>query len=182
MCSVFTEINRKKKGAVNVKGIKMMKRQLVYIILVGFVLPVIGCKSGPGAPGRMRSLFANDVTIQVNLPPEGNENTAVAVDFLAIHNQELGEKLMEIDAKTWFAMKNQVKNDFTLGKDYDIIEHEYAPGGFASPVKLPWSSRKTALLIYADYMNPGVHRFRSTQRQELTLTLGEKEFTVVPQK
>ena len=150
--------------------------------LIFLMLVLSGCKSGPERLGTMRSLFVSNVTVHVSLPPNGNEGTAVAVDFLTVHNPELAEKLMETDAKTWFMAKNQFKNDFTAGKDFDLEEREYAPGSIVRPIKLPWRTRKTALLIYADYMTPDTHRFRATQRQEWILTLNEKEFIVVPKK
>ncbi|MCL2004731.1 MAG: hypothetical protein FWG73_01080 [Planctomycetaceae bacterium] len=153
---------------------------LTVIASIALTLAFSGCASMTERTDRVRTVFVNDVKIRVSLPPEGNERTGIAVDFLTVHNAELAAKLMETDAKTWFSAKNQFKNDYTAGKDFDIEEREYAPGSFVRPVELPWRSRRTVLLIYADYRSPGPHRFRANQRQELILTLGEKEFSVVP--
>ncbi len=156
--------------------------RLSSIILFAAVLwEVAGCavvQERSRGSTDLRTRMTRKVRVNVALPPEGNAKTAVAVDFLTVHDKALAELLMETDAKTWFTTKNQIKNDFTAGEAFDLEEREYAPGSVVPVIALPWRNRKTVLFIFADYQAPGVHRYRATKREELQLSLGEKEFEV----
>ena len=151
--------------------------------MAGMVLAnAIGCgavRERLPQANRLRPNFLTPkVKVDVALPPEGNAQTAVAVDFLVVHDTDLAKLLVETDAKTWFAAKNQLKNDFTQGEAFDLEEREYAPGSVVPAISLPWRDRRTALFIFADYQAPGVHRYRAKKREELQITIDEKEFVV----
>lgn len=129
---------------------------------------------------ELRTDMTRKIQINILLTQETNIQTAIAVDFLTVHDKELAKLLMATSAKQWFAMKNQIKNDFASGTILDIEEREYAAGSVAPAVKLPWRNRNTVLFIFADYQVPGLHRYRSKKREELQLTFNEKEFSVKP--
>jgi type VI secretion system protein len=129
---------------------------------------------------QLRTNLTRKIQINILLTHETNFQTAVAVDFLTVHDKELAKLLMATNAKQWFAMKNQIKNDFVSGAAIDLEEREYAAGSVVPPVELPWRNRNTVLFIFADYYVPGLHRYRSTKREELQITFNEKDFTVKP--
>jgi type VI secretion system protein len=126
---------------------------------------------------QLRTNLTRKVQIDILLTHETNFQTAVAVDFLTVHDKELAKLLAETSAKQWFAMKNQIKNDFKSGSAIDLEECEYTAGSVTPAVKLPWRNRNTVLFIFADYRVPGLHRYRSTKREEIQITFNEKNFT-----
>jgi type VI secretion system protein len=129
---------------------------------------------------QLHTNLTRKIQIDIVLTHETNFQTAVAVDFLTVHDKELAKLLAETGAKQWFTMKNQIKNDFKSGSAIDLEEREYAAGSMVPAVKLPWRNRNTVLFIFADYQVPGLHRYRSTKREELQMTFNEKMFTVKP--
>jgi type VI secretion system protein len=129
---------------------------------------------------RLRTNLTRKIQINILLTPETNIQTAIAVDFLTVHDKELAKLLTGTSAKQWFVMKNQIKNDFASGTAIDLEECEYAAGSVVPAVKLPWRNRNTVLFIFADYQVSGLHRYRSTKRDDIQITFNEKEFTVKP--
>lgn len=124
----------------------------------------------------------SEIVITVAIAPDANANTAVPVDFIMVYSDEVGGQLAGLSARTWNQKKAQFFRDFTKGTDYDIVHREYVPGTTVPDVTVPTKLRSTMLIIFADYLTEGEHRFISKTAADLHCVFQRKGFVVQPVK
>ncbi len=154
------------------------KRCIALLLL----LPLLVCGlAGCGVKKRARSLFGGQLPLAVELVPEVNHKSPVAVDVLAVYQKRTLDKLMELSAREYFAQKEQLASDFP--ETFDVLASwELVPGQRAFEASLDYRVGADALLIFADYLDPGPHRFRLETRREARLILEETGFRVEVEK
>lgn len=116
-------------------------------------------------------------TVSVTVAPTANDTTPVAIDLLAVRDKALVEKLGALTAADWFGQREQTLRDHptTLG----VTSWELVPGQTLR-TELPQQEPAWAILVFANYANPGPHRLRVPDTRTLTLTAGDKDVELVP--
>lgn len=120
-----------------------------------------------------------DIIISVHVTPNANNSSAVAVDVLMPLTGETETAVASLTARQWFLGKKQFQRDYTDEQDYWVLHYEYVPGIVVPPIAINLKDQTKSILIFADYQTEGVHRFHTTSGDNMVLTLGRYDFTVV---
>jgi type VI secretion system protein len=149
------------------------KRCLAALLILALSLGAAGC----GIKKRTRALFGGQLPLVVEVQKGVNRNSPIAVDVLAVYQPRTLDKLMELSAHDYFGQKEQLARDFP--ETFEVIgSWELVPGQVSFEAPLDYRAGADALLIYADYFDPGPHRFRLETRRQARLILEESGFRV----
>ena len=119
--------------------------------------------------------------IEVSLTPRSNQNSPVAVSFVAVRDPKFLENVvMKLNAKQWFEQREQLHRDDPSGLRFTEWEWEYVPGHPPPPVVIEVDGSSVAALIFANYRAPGDHRIRLAPMKKLRIELGDEDVTVRP--
>jgi type VI secretion system protein len=142
-------------------------------LLAAAALAVAACGCG-GAPARIRLM------LEVSTTPRANQNSPVAVSFVAVRDQKFFEKTVTLTAKQWFDQREQLHRDDPSGQLFTEWEWEYVPGHPPPPSVIEIDGASVAALIFANYRTPGDHRIRLGPQRKLRIELGDEDVTVRP--
>ena len=149
------------------------KRCLATLLLLALSLGSAGC----GLKKRTRALFGGQLPLVVEVGAAVNRDSPIAVDVLAVYQPRTLDRLMELSAHDYFVQKEQLKRDYP--ETFEIVgSWELVPGQRVFEAPLDYRAGADALLIYADYFDPGPHRFRLETRRQARLILEESGFRV----
>jgi type VI secretion system protein len=102
--------------------------------------------------------------LTLDMAPLANNDTPLAVDFVAVQDPELFKLLLSIPSKQWFEQREQLRRDYL--KALDVWSLELVPGQFMESRDIPMAGDPAVgLLVYAGYNNPGTHRLRLDQQK-----------------
>lgn len=169
-----------------------MRRSLfLRALALGLAAPALaGCSSITGAVKGAVNKTMNLVTFRgtrvdwkvvVIAAAEGaNQNSAVAVDFVFVHDEATIEKVAALPASKWFATRAELARTFPGTLSYR--SWEVSPG---QVLRLPGETFNApvveAVFVFADYLAPGEHRMRvELLRDGIIVQLGARGFTVSP--
>src|SRR5581483_4469768 len=102
----------------------------------------------------------------------------VAVDILLVFDDELLKELQKMPARDWFSRRDQIKRDYPDGRGFESWEYEWVPGQDVPELVLPYRVATKGGVIFANYLTPGDHRGRWDGRENIQISLLEKNFTV----
>ncbi|WP_185057847.1 type VI secretion protein [Pseudomonas fluorescens] len=144
-----------------------MRRRL-FLTLVMFALA--GC-----------SFFGPKVdldSLTLDVAPKANDDTPIAVDFIAVADPDLLKQLSGISASQWFAEREQYQRDYR--QLMSVWGLELVPGQFIDRQPFPLGGKKAAgLLVFASYTTPGAHRLRLDDQSEAWLKFDSREMSLV---
>ncbi|MGN8277917.1 type VI secretion protein [Pseudomonas sp. SMV71] len=127
------------------------------------------------------SLFAPDVeldSLTLDVAPRANDDTPIAVDFIAVNDPDLLKQLSGITASQWFAGREQYQRDYR--QLLSVWGLELVPGQFIDRQPFPLEGRRAAgLLVFASYNTPGAHRLRLDDQREAWLKFDSREMNLV---
>lgn len=127
------------------------------------------------------SLFAPDVeldSLTLDVAPRANDDTPIAVDFIAVNDPDLLKQLSSITASQWFAGREQYQRDYR--QLLSVWGLELVPGQFIDRQPFPLEGRRAAgLLVFASYNTPGAHRLRLDDQREAWLKFDSREMNLV---
>jgi len=117
--------------------------------------------------------------ITFDVKQNANNNSPIALDVVILSEEALVEQLIKISAKEWYQKREQFK------RDYPGILHtwewEVVPGQVIPFFKMPENTKKAkGVLIFANYLSPGLHRARIDPYEGVIVRLLEYEFVVQP--
>lgn len=148
--------------------IKFLTCQGVAVTFAAFLIS--GCS---WFPPRVE---LQDVTIDVE--PKANNNTPVALDFVAASDAQMLERLKGTPASQWFEQRQQLQRDYPGG--FTVWSLEVVPGQFMALKDNPLHSHKAdGLLIYARYNTPGAHRLLLDAQRSIWLKIGSREMRLL---
>lgn len=117
-----------------------------------------------------------DVTIDVE--PKANNNTPVALDFVAASDPQMLERLKATPASQWFEQREQLQRDYPAG--FTVWSLEVVPGQFLALADNPLRGHKAdGLLIYARYNTAGAHRLLLDAQHSIWLKVGSREMRLL---
>ena len=116
--------------------------------------------------------------LTLDVAPQANRDTPLAVDFVAVQDPELFKLLLSIPAKQWFEQREQLRRDYL--KAIDVWSLELVPGQFMESRDIPMAGNPAVgLLVYAGYNNPGTHRLRLDQQKTVWLRFESKNMRLL---
>lgn len=149
---------------------------LYVLALVSATSCGIAGKSSSALAGA-RSLFVEELRVNVVVSPELNGGSPVAVDLVVAYDEALMDQLVAMSAADWFDQREQFGRDFP--EALDAWQWEWVPGQRVDTQWLPIHARRSkGGVIFADYALPGTHRARIDLRKPVALSLGEDSFSV----
>lgn len=127
------------------------------------------------------SLFGPKVdldSLTLDVAPKANDDTPIAVDFIAVADPDLLKQLSGISASQWFAEREQYQRDYR--QLMSVWGLELVPGQFIDRQPFPLGGKKAAgLLVFASYTTPGAHRLRLDDQSEAWLKFDSREMSLV---
>lgn len=136
----------------------------------------MGGKSSSAFSGA-RSLFVEELEVDVVVSPELNGGRPLAVDLIVAYDESLMDQLVTMSAADWFEQRDQFARDFADA--HDSWNWEWVPGQRVETQRLPiQAQRSVGGVIFADYRLPGTHRARIDLRNAVSLSLGEDSFSI----
>lgn len=127
------------------------------------------------------SLFGPRVdldSLTLDVAPRANDNTPIAVDFIAVNDPDLLKQLSGITARQWFAEREQFQRDYR--QLLSVWGLELVPGQFIDRQPFPLEGKRAAgLLVFASYNTPGAHRLRLDDQSDAWLKFDSREMNLV---
>ena len=145
-------------------------------------LAVMGPLSGCGLAVQTRSLFGQELKVQVFVAQKANQDNPVAVDLLRVFDGNLLTELLKLSASEWFEKRDQIKRDYPGKVGFEGVEWEWTPGQSVPVLTLPLEPAARAGIIFANYFAKGAHRVRFDPNDSIMINLLEDGFTVEPLK
>ncbi|MEA9977317.1 MULTISPECIES: type VI secretion protein [unclassified Pseudomonas] len=109
---------------------------------------------------------------------QANDDSPVAVDFIAVNDVELLKQLSGLTAKQWFAERNQFQRDFR--QHISVWGLELVPGQLIESGIFPLDGKPAVgLLVFANYNNPGPHRLRLEGERKIWLKFDSRDMTLL---
>ncbi|MEE1924044.1 type VI secretion protein [Pseudomonas sp. 148P] len=129
------------------------------------------------------SLFGSKVSVDgvtLDVALRANDDSPIAVDFIAVNDVDLLAKLSGLTAKQWFASREQYQRDF---RQYlHVWGLELVPGQLIESSTFPLDGKPSVgLLAFANYQSPGAHRLRLEDQRSLRLKFDAREMTLLDQ-
>jgi len=145
-------------------------------VLIGLVLLAVattGCSPTALLKPRMA---LDDLTFEVE--PGANEDTPIALDLVAVDNEELFDKLPYLTASQWFDPQANFARDFSAS--LRIWRYELPPNTrMRLPQPLPFAHLPgRGLLLFANYQTPGAHRLRLDAFRKAHIMFGPRDISV----
>ncbi|WP_435036180.1 type VI secretion protein [Pseudomonas neuropathica] len=117
-------------------------------------------------------------SLTLDVAPKANDDTPIAVDFIAVADPDLLKQLSGINASQWFAEREQYQRDYR--QLMSVWGLELVPGQFIDRQPFPLGGKKAAgLLVFASYNTPGAHRLRLDDQSEAWLKFDSREMSLV---
>lgn len=129
------------------------------------------------------SLFGSKVSVDgvtLDVALRANDDSPIAVDFIAVNDIDLLAKLSGLTAKQWFATRDQYQRDFR--QTIYVWGLELVPGQLIESSTFPLDGRPSVgLLAFANYQSPGAHRLRLEDQRSIRLKFDAREMTLLDQ-
>ncbi|MFJ2537520.1 MULTISPECIES: type VI secretion protein [unclassified Pseudomonas] len=120
-------------------------------------------------------------SLTLDVAPKANDDTPIAVDFIAVNDPDLLKQLSGISASQWFAEREQYQRDYR--QLMSVWGLELVPGQFIDHQPFPLGGKKAAgLLVFASYNTPGAHRLRLDDQRRAWLKFDSREMSLVSQE
>lgn len=133
-------------------------------------LALVGCSSG----GERIAVDALVLDVAVR----ANDDSPIAVDFVAVSDPALLELLSGVTASQWFAEREQYRRDYRQW--FSVWSLELVPGQFREVGDFPLAgSRVAGLLVFAGYNTPGAHRLRLSESGRVWLRFDSREMRLL---
>ncbi|SDK20024.1 type VI secretion protein [Pseudomonas indica] len=117
-------------------------------------------------------------TLRLDVAARANDNTPIAVDFIAVRDAELLKQLSGIPARQWFAEREQFRRDYRT--QLSVWSLELVPGQFMESNDFPLAGEPSAgLLVFAGYNTPGVHRLRLDDQRMVWLKFESRDMRLL---
>ncbi|BBP78186.1 type VI secretion protein [Pseudomonas gingeri] len=117
-------------------------------------------------------------SLTLDVAPLANDNTPIAVDFVAVKDPDLLKQLAGMSAKQWFGEREQFQRDYR--QQLSVWGLELVPGQFVAEQDFPLKGEKAAgLLVFASYNTPGAHRLRLDDQREAWLKFNSREMSLL---
>ncbi|HWV11046.1 MAG TPA: type VI secretion protein [Pseudomonas sp.] len=147
-------------------------RTIFFRVLIGVVAVAVLTACSWRSPRVELDRLILDVT------PRANNDSPIAVDFIAVKDADLLKLLAAIPARQWFAEREQYQRDYR--ELMSIWSLELVPGQFMESDDFPLGGEAAAgLLVFAGYNTPGVHRLRLGEQHKVWLRFESRDMRLL---
>ncbi len=116
--------------------------------------------------------------VTLDMTRRANDDTPLAVDFVAVKEPELLKVLQSLPAAKWFEQREQLQRDYPEGMK--IWSLELVPGQHVETEEVPiHGERAQGLLVFAGYASPGMHRLNLGEIRKAWIRLEEKDLRLI---
>lgn len=129
-----------------------------------------------GTVRATRSMFGGTLPFDVEIDPDANASSAIAVDVVVLYDATLLEQLLKLRAADWFAQKEQFQKDHP--SQILVRGWEWVPSQPVGRVEVPYSAGARKVVLFADYSSEGTHRQTLEPQQLFKLKLARDDFEV----
>jgi len=117
-------------------------------------------------------------SLTLDVAPLANDNTPIAVDFVAVKDPDLLKQLAGVSAKQWFGEREQFQRDYR--QQLSVWGLELVPGQFVAKQDFPLRGQSAVgLLVFASYNTPGAHRLRLDDQHDAWLKFDSREMSLL---
>ena len=117
-------------------------------------------------------------SVSIDVSPKANDDTPIAIDFLAVNDPALLQILLTMKSVQWFAQREQFQRDYPQA--LTVWSHELVPGQHVSFERVPLKGTKAlALIVFANYHDVGSHRLRLDNTANVAIHLDSKDLRLV---
>ncbi len=127
-------------------------------------------------PVRMTGLVAKDLTMQLTIDADANDNSVIAVDLVAIDDKKTLAAIQDMTAAQWFAKREDVVR--MKARDLKIASWEFVPGSILPDQHVTAGVGKLGVVLFANYSSKGEHRAVLPQVGRVQVQYGATDFTV----
>ena len=140
------------------------------LLLAGF------CLQACGTLGGVKSLFGGVFPVEVQISPDLNQSSPIALEIVVIYDKKVLETLRQMPAREWFEQRAQILRDHQGG--LRTWGFEWVPGQEVEPLALRYDVGAKQGVIFADFFSPGPHRLLVDPHRGIRLLLEADGFTV----
>ncbi|MBL0942312.1 MAG: hypothetical protein IBJ00_06290 [Alphaproteobacteria bacterium] len=157
-------------------------QKTVFLLRISIYILCVMLTSCAAPPPPDPELSISSVKLVVD--QDANDNSATAVDLVAIYKKELLEALQKMKAKDYFKAREQILRDYP--EMVKIYHWEVVPGQFIGPQLLSLcsfgltSSCPIGGMVFASYERPGEHRIRLVSMDSIQIHLAKTQFFIEP--
>lgn len=165
----------KKKNCLLKKTISFFFPFLLY----GCSPDVINSISNTFFSSKSKPLWLRSVSIQAD--ENINDFSPVKVHIIFAYEQGAYDKLIKMNADTYFDQCEQLKEDYN--EAVQVFDWEVIRGQILNDQKIiPQKPTGSGIIIFARYLSPGMHRKTVGADEKISIHLHENNFEITPQK
>lgn len=128
--------------------------------------------------GQLNPCFFLD-TVRIKTDSNANDNSATAVDIVAVHDKTLLAELLNMTADQYFEKSTQIQNDYP--DHVQIFHWEVVPSQLISSTNLSYKKNcPLDAIVFARYVTEGAHRIRIGQQRHMEINLKKDNFCLKP--
>lgn len=149
--------------------------------ILGVFLFLFGCgSSGSVFKGVVPvGSYLSWSSVTVAADADANLNSAIAVDVVMLHDEEILGLVQNLPAAKWFATRDDLVKTFPKSLSFQTVE--MVPGQTLQLKQdMFLQKRQVGTMVFANYLTPGEHRMRvDPLLGQVLIQLATKTFTVV---
>jgi type VI secretion system protein len=148
-------------------------------VLAGlFLCTLLGGCSSILKPVRKVSHLSGEVSVDVSVDPDANQNMPVAVDILTVDDARTLKEISAMSAQAWFQKRaNYVR---LHPSELHVYSWEWVPGQEVAPLRIPQAALASGIILFAAYASPGEHSSALPKSGVVRIQLGAKDFKILP--
>jgi type VI secretion system protein len=131
---------------------------------------VVGCASSP-PPVRL--------LVEIAITEKANRNSPVPLTLVAVQDQKLFEKIVQMPAKEWYDKREQMRRDYPSGTAFTEWDWEIVPGQSPPRSVVEVDGEAVGAVFFANYRTPGDHRSIVGPQRRMKVSLGDEDLVVL---
>ena len=153
------------------------KQVLFHGILCCCVLS--GC-SAVMKPVRSVSHTTGEISLNITIDPEVNDNSPIAVDVVVVSDKSTLKELSALTAQAWFEKRKTLLR--MQPSDIHLSSWEWVPGQEVATLKIPHTGISDGVLLFANYASTGDHSSILPRNGTIDIAFGAKDFKILPRR
>lgn len=163
----------------------IFSKSLLSACVFALAFTLTGCPKKPKVITSRIPGMAKDskLDVRVHVSEQANGGNPVALDLLLVSDKNLLKELQKMTAGDWFARREQIIADHPKEGLSVVRQWEWVPNQVIPPEQLTVGTDIKAVIVFANYFNPGEHRAVIDPRAKgITINLDDDKLKIVTQK